>query len=164
MGTASVDLSKLTDEQRQALEAAGALSIPAVQPALPATSAQPVKPSLEEQLAQTTQQIGAVLSTGVAGSQAAKAGQTAELAAGIGTVIWELFNPSTNQTSQHASLADAVNQSSVDMHKRQKHAVDTKSTSAHALITPKVLVTAADVAQLETPVLPPKADNVKASD
>lgn len=178
MGTiVSLDTSKMSSAQIAALQAAGVnlspgpapdpdAGIPAAAPAaapasstpaaLPAATATAVPQTLAQKILASVSDVAKVLETGVAGPQAAEAGAIADVASGTGSVIWQLFNPATNKTSQHASLSDAVNQAAVDMHTKQAHAVATKSTAAHVVITPAVKLTAADVAAMPTPVIAPK--------
>jgi len=181
MGLASLDLSKIPASTLQELEAAGAISIPAVAPssaavptsvtsggaspaALPAasvtvTGTQPTAPSTASKINTAFQEIASILSTGVAGPDVAKGAQVAEVAEGLGAMVFELFNPHTGKTSTHGSAADAVNAGILEMHQKQAHAVAQGASNVGFTVTPKLQVTAADVSKLPTPVLPPKSTN-----
>ena len=170
----TIDLSKLPADVVAALQASGALTIPAVAPAgSPAPSVQPAPaptpalpssssgaatnvivqpPSLADKIQAATNEIGQVLSTGIAGTEGAEIGQAAELAAGVGNVIWQIFNPHTGHTAKHKTLKDAVAAGAAHMQQQQAGAVDKGDPNVGFDVTPMVHVTAADVKKLPTAV------------
>jgi len=171
MSTVLIDLTKISQEALQVLQAAGlvppgaaAAPAPTPAPAAPALPAAPTAlapiaaepaavaevapPTLADKISQAVGQVGKVLTSGVAGPEGQLAGGAIEAVAGLGKVIWETFHPHTQHTSQHGSLQEAILAGAQHMTERQSDAVAQAKDNVAFTITPKVQITAADVAKL----------------
>lgn len=170
MSTVTIDLSKLTQSEILALESAGAIPLqPSPAPIMPSPAPAPAPgvptgagggggapgtppvvtpPTLADRIAAAAQEVGQVLSTGVAGPEAGVIGQAAELAAGVGDVIWHMFNPHTGITTKHKTLSDAITSGAAHMQAQQPDVVANADPNTSFEITPVVHITGADVAKL----------------
>jgi len=171
MSTVLVDLTKISQEALAVLQAAGVIppasasaSGPASaaspsgatpgQPALPADTGSPVAPaqvappSLSQRILAAVNQIAGLLTTGVAGPEAAAGATAFDAVEGLGKVIWSVFHPHTNHTSQHSTLAEAVAAGAQHMATQQPGVVEKADENVAFTITPQIRVSGADVAKL----------------
>jgi len=171
MSTVLVDLTKISQEALAVLQAAGVVppaaapaSGPApaapspgatqAQPALPADTGSPAAPaqvappSLSQRILSAVNQVAGLLTSGYAGPIPAAAGAATEAVEGLGKVVWSVFHPHTNHTSQHNTLAEAVAAGAQHMATQQPGVVEKADENVAFTITPQIRVSGADVAKL----------------
>jgi hypothetical protein len=103
---------------------------------------------MQQRILGTVSQIAGLLTTGIAGPEAAPFGAAAEAAVGLGKVIWSVFHPHTGHTSQHNTLAEAVSAGAAHMQTQQPGVVEKADPNVAFTITPQIRVSGADVAKL----------------
>jgi hypothetical protein len=134
----------------QRAAASGGGATPA-QPATPPTVTDAAPSGKVSEVLTEAGKVASLLSTGIAGPQAAAVGTLAAEIAKVGGLVWKVVNPHTGATSKHPTLAAAKQAAVANLNAQHPTSVESASPNAAVEITPVISVTAADAAAIGVP-------------